>query len=78
MVRTQIMLTEHQHRFLKEVALDAGVSLAEVVRQAVQQMMKEQRHRGWESARELYGAWRDDAGDVSDKHDDYLVEAFEE
>jgi hypothetical protein len=39
MIRTQIQLTEEQHRSLKRWARDRGISLSEAVRRCVDQQM---------------------------------------
>jgi hypothetical protein len=81
MVRTQIQLTETQARSLKKVAMDKGTSVAEVIRRAVDNMIQrspkvssEERIR---RALEIVGKFRSGRRDVSQKHDEYLAEAFE-
>ena len=80
MVRTQIQLTEQQAARLKRLARKEGISMAEVIRRAVDRVLAagavpsetELRHR----AHSLVGAFTADRGDVADRHDDYLSEGF--
>jgi len=80
MVRTQIQLTERQARELKSVAHRQGVSVAELIRRAVDKALtadiipdrEEIRRR----ARQAVGRFSDTVTDVAEHHDDYLAEAF--
>ena len=81
MVRTQIQLTEKQSKSLKRIAASHHRSVAELIRQAVDNMIKsatlvdiEERRR-----RALAAAGRFSSGlrDLSAEHDKYLAEAFE-
>lgn len=82
MVRTQIQLTEHQAAQLKRVAAERGVSMAELIRQSVDQFLqsavypshqnKVQKHK------ELAGKYSADAADLSENHDTYLDDIFGE
>jgi hypothetical protein len=80
MVRTQIQLTERQSSRLKEVAEHKGVSVAEVVRRAVDQALDQDSvsDRAERRARALavVGRFRGTASDVSENHDQYLAEAY--
>jgi hypothetical protein len=81
MIRTQIQLTERQARELKRMAAREGVSMAEVIRRAVDAKL-----RGgtgevpWEElvrrALAAMGKFRSGLKDVAERHDDYLVEAY--
>jgi hypothetical protein len=80
MVRTQIQLTEAQAKALKKLALSRHLSIAELIRQAVDNMIKtsttvdiEERKR---RALEVMGKFKSGKKDISEKHDEYLVEAF--
>lgn len=80
MVRTQIQLTEAQARALKKLALSRHLSIAELIRQAVDNMIKtsstvdiEERKR---RALEIMGKFKSGKKDISERHDEYLVEAF--
>ena len=80
MVRTQIQLTDEQAREIKKVAVAKGVSVAEIIRRAVEGVIKssakadtEERQR---RALEIVGKFRSGKRDVSKKHDAYLTEAY--
>lgn len=79
MVRTQVQLTEDQARALKDTAATRGVSIAEVIRQALDQHLAAQ---GGASRRErairAIGGFRSGRHDVSTRHDDHLADAFGE
>ena len=81
MIRTQIQLTEKQAKNLKRIAASSHRSVAELIRQAVDNMIKsavlvdvEERRR-----RALAASGRFSSGlqDLSTEHDKYLAEAFE-
>lgn len=80
MVRTQIQLTEDQARALKRISLSRHLSIAELIRQAVDTIIKtntvidteERRKR----ALDIVGRFSSGKHDISKKHDKYLAEAF--
>jgi predicted Ser/Thr protein kinase len=80
MVRTQIQLTEEQAKKIKKIAASRGVPMAEVIRDAVDGVIRsgagtvseERRKR----ALEIVGKFRSGKRDVSKKHDAYLTEAW--
>ena len=80
MVRTQIQLTEEQVKALKKIALSRHLSIAEIIRQAVDTVIRtdivvdieERRKR----AIDIVGRFSSGKRDISRKHDTYLVEAF--
>ena len=80
MVRTQIQLTEDQAKALKRIAQSRHLSVAELIRKAVDTVIKsssvidvEERH---ERALEIVGKFGSGKRDVSKKHDLYLTEAY--
>ncbi|MDP9342916.1 MAG: ribbon-helix-helix protein, CopG family [Actinomycetota bacterium] len=77
MIRTQIQLTEQQIRELRKLAAERQVSLATVVREAVDRMLEqgdvEERRR---RALEAIGGFRSGHTDISEDHDRYLAEDF--
>jgi len=81
MIRTQIQLTEEQSRFLREMAEEEGVSLAEIVRRSVEAMMRSRHEPSLEERREraiaLAGRFSGPP-DLAARHDDYFVEACED
>lgn len=79
MIRTQISLTEEQADRLRRTAALRGVSMAELIRQAVDRVIPpDSDERSWRIERALALAGKYDSGrsDVSERHDDYLAEAF--
>ena len=80
MVRTQIQLTEEQARELRRLASERGLAMAELVRQAVDEMLRsikeitpaERRKRAFDAAGRFHSGLRD----LSEKHDEYLDEDF--
>jgi hypothetical protein len=80
-VRTQIQLTERQARELRNLAAVEGVSMAALIRKAVDQLLDEQGlDARWERALSVIGKYRDVDGatDVATRHDDYLADAYED
>jgi hypothetical protein len=81
MVRTQIQLTESQHRALKRWAGRLGISLSEAVRRCVaERLAREDDATGTDSrvreARSVIGKYASGRPDVAERHDDYLTDAF--
>ena len=82
MVRTQIQLTEEQAKAVKKIARTRHLSVAELIRQAVDNLIKastvidveERRKRAIDAA----GRFRSGLRDLSTEHDKYLEEAFSE
>lgn len=80
MVRTQIRPTEAQARELKRLATQRKVSVAEVIREAVDrelELEQESRAARWERAMGVVGKYSSGIDDIAERHDDYLAEAFE-
>jgi len=81
MHRTQVQLTESQVRELKDMAAAQNKSMAELIRQAVDILLRrsgevdreERKRRAIVAA----GRFRSGLGDVSTSHDDYLSEAYQ-
>lgn len=81
MLRTQVQLTEAQHRRLRALARREGVSIAELVRRGVDRLLDNEapdRRLLYARAAELVGALADSdaATDLAARHDDYLDEAY--
>lgn len=80
MVRTQIQLTEEQSRALKSLASQRNVSVAELIRQSVDSLIRssaglsdeERRRRAIAAA----GKFRSGQMNIATHHDDYLAEAY--
>jgi len=80
MVRTQIQLTEEQAQKIKKIAASRGVPMAEVIRDAVEGVIRSGAGGGSEERREralkIVGKFRSGKKDISRRHDAYLTEAW--
>jgi len=80
MVRTQIQLTEEQASALKKLALSQHLSIAELIRQAVDNMIKTSTTIDIEERRkraiDIAGRFSSGKRDISREHDKYLAEEF--
>ena len=77
MERTQISLTTDQMRRLREVASKRGVSMAHLIRDAVEAYVVEppvDRDELVRRARAAAGQFASGLTDISARHDDYLAE----
>jgi hypothetical protein len=78
MVRMQIQLTEDQARAVRRLARERGVSIAAVIRDAVERSLAERpgaRHDAWERALSVVGKFRGPGGSVAEDHDEWFAEA---
>jgi hypothetical protein len=80
MVRTQIQLTEDQAKALKKIAQARRLSVAELIRKAVDTVIKsstvvdrEERHK---RAIAIVGKFSSGKRDISRKHDLYLTDSY--
>ena len=81
MIRTQIQLTEEQASKLKRLAAARHVSMAEVIREAVDQLPeRDDRAERFARALAAAGTGRDVEGktDVAVRHDEYLADIYEQ
>lgn len=79
MKRIPIGFTERQQHRLRREAAARHVSVATLVRDAVDRVYPddlEKRRRLHELSMSAVGAFRDVATDVSERHDDYLADAL--
>ncbi len=80
MVRTQILLTAEQSEALREMAAREGRSIADLIRDGVDALLRQRRGVGRDEIkrRSVAALGRYDSGlrDVSSRHDHYLNEAF--
>lgn len=79
MVRTQIQLEDTQYRKLKALAAARSVSMAELVREGVDALLRsEGRDRRWEELWQSVGSCREPGGDGSGsaRHDEHLAEIY--
>lgn len=82
MVRTQIQLTEEQSQALKRLASERRISVAELIRQAAEDLLRqsstlsrvEMKRRALAAA----GRFRSGEKDLSTRHDEYLAEIYGE
>lgn len=82
MIRTQIQITEQQADMLKDMADRQAVSMAEIIRRAIDQFISspsqvsdaEQRRR----ALSFVGRFSSGVSDLSENHDRYLAEIYAE
>ena len=78
MMRVQIQLTSEQVRRVRAVARDRGISVAAVVREALDRFLDEpsSREAVWQQALSVVGKYRGDGRGVAVEHDRYLEEAY--
>ena len=79
MIRTQIQIEKEQIEWLKAKAREKGVSLSQLIREGLDLFReREQRIPEERKRRSLAAVGRFSSGipDVSERHDDYLAEAF--
>ena len=80
MVRTQIQLTEEQAKAIKRIALSRDLSIAELIRRAVDTMIKSSPVADPEEklkrAIEVVGKFRSGKHDVAKRHDKYLADTY--
>jgi len=81
MIRTQIQLTEEQAHALKDLAAAREVSLAELVRRAVNLLLRSSAYIDSEERRQraiaAAGRFRSGQSDISSQHDRYLTESYQ-
>lgn len=82
MIRTQIQLSEAQARALKDLAAKYETSMAELIRQAVDEWLRAagavERDERKRRALSVAGRFRSEHSDLSTAHDQHLAEAFAE
>ena len=80
MVRTQIQLTEEQAEAIKRIALSRRLPVAELIRRAVETMIKSSTAPDPEErvkrALEIAGKFSSGKRDISKKHDKYLADIY--
>jgi Ribbon-helix-helix protein, copG family len=77
MVRTQIQLTSEQLHTLRRIAAERGVSLASLIREAVDQMVAgADPDDRWDRALASVGRYASGLGDLSEDHDRHLDDAY--
>jgi len=81
MIRTQIQLTEEQAAKLKRLAAERDVSMAEVIREAVDRLAEGDDRAGrftraLEAVRAGRGHDIEGKDDVAERHDEYLTDIY--
>jgi post-segregation antitoxin (ccd killing protein) len=79
MIRTQIQMEEDQIEWLRAEARARGVSVSQLIREGITLFRaREERFPEEKKKRALaaVGRFSSGASDVSERHDDYLAEAF--
>jgi Arc/MetJ-type ribon-helix-helix transcriptional regulator len=82
MVRTQIQLTEEQARHLRRLSARTGRSMADLIREGVDELLRregsEQSPRDRRArAAALAGRFHSGVGDLAEEHDRYLSEVYD-
>ena len=80
MIRTQIQLREEQAIYVKSIAAEEDISMAEVIRQAVE-LLQETREKPTKQelmlrSLEIFGKYGSEESDISINHDKYLNEVY--
>ena len=74
MQRTQVYLEPELAQSLDRLAGQRGTSRAELIREAARQLVAQQETPEEDSILGLIGIGRSGRSDVSERHDDYLIE----
>jgi len=79
-IRTQVSLDERQMQALRELARQRKVSMAELVREAVDTLLEAPTPDQWGQASSVVGKYRsgEPNNDVARNHDEYLAGIFAE
>ncbi len=72
MHRTQIQLEERQYRYLKAKARRSGKSISALLRELVDEQIREQDRDGVDPLLEIVGMAEGSAGSTARHHDDHL------
>ncbi|MFH1176143.1 MAG: CopG family transcriptional regulator [Acidobacteriota bacterium] len=80
MVRLQVQLTEAEFGGLKRLASERSVSAAALVREAVDELLRSRRRPRRDELRQraskALDRFHSGRGDISERHDEYFVEAI--
>lgn len=79
MVRTQVYLSEEQHRALRQAARREGISMTALLRRLVERELLGKLKRqdyAKDAIMALANLGRSDRSDISQNHDEALAEAF--
>lgn len=75
-IRTQISLDERQMEGLRELSRRRNVSMAELVREAVDALLEAPTPDQWERASAVIGKYRSDDPNIARDHDAHLDEIY--
>ncbi len=79
MIRTQIQIEEDQIKWLRAEARERGVSVSQLIREGVA-LFRASEERFFEDKKKkalaAVGRFSSNVSDISEHHDDYLAEAF--
>ena len=80
MIRTQIQFTQEQWEALKKLAASRHISISEVVRESVDQVIHSPENREIDEYQrlcvEIVGKYQSGLSDISANHDKYLSEIY--
>ncbi len=78
MIRVQVQLTPGQAEKARNAAHERGVSVAALVREAIDAYLSEpsSREHAWQQALSVVGKYRDDGRGVAVEHDRFLEDAY--
>lgn len=81
MIRTQVQLTEEQFAALKAASAAEGVSVAELIRAAVDRLMETRGAAGLKERTEraiaVAGKFRSGLGDLAERHGEFFAETLD-
>jgi Arc/MetJ-type ribon-helix-helix transcriptional regulator len=79
LVRTQVQLTQEQATELKRLAATSGRSMADLVREGVDRLLRDQtgltRQERMQRAARVFGTFTSGARDLASRHDDHFADA---
>lgn len=80
MIRTQIQFTQEQWKALKKIAAYRHVSISEIVRESVDQVIRSPENQEIDEYQrlcvEIVGKYQSGLSDISANHDKYLSEIY--
>ena len=81
MLRTQIQLKEDQMEWLRSKARTRGISVSQLIRESIKFYQSHEEHLPEDRKRKALkavGRFSSGASDASERHDDYLAEAYKQ
>ena len=82
MIRTQIQLTNQQSKMLKLLAVEEGLSMAELIRRSIDQYLRSTQYRERaelkQKALSVVGKYASGQDDIGLNHDTYLADIYVE